>query len=192
MIDANDNPVVFSPSPGVTLHYCEDQEPAPIFVGSISDLDSLDYYALSVKISDPSDTGYEILDIDLTGVAALKHYDIATHTLFVIGTLSPSNYSAILSEVVYENVAKEFGGKDRQLDIYFETDEIPIPDIDPSHNYTTNSTLLLTHPELVEIFADLQYNVSLFTDVILILFTLVITGRQQYPDNVHSCIELCE
>ena len=172
MIDENDNPVVFSPSPGVTLHYCEDQEPAPIFVGSISDLDSLDYYALSVRISDPSDTGFEILDIDLTGVAALKYYDITTYTLFVIGTLSPYTYSSILSDVVYENVAKEFGGRDRNLNIYFETDEIPnIPDIDLSYNYTTNSALLITHPELVEIFAELQYNVSCLLLLLSSLFT---------------------
>ena len=187
--DENDNPIVFSPSPGVTPNYCEDQAPAPIFIGSISDLDSLDYYALSVRISDPYDIGDELLDVDLTGVAALKYYDVSTYTLFVIGTLSPYIYSTILSDVVYENVAKEFGGRYRNLDIYFETDEIPnIPDIDLSHNYTTNST------ELVEILVELQYNVRLLYCCYFhsYYYVLINTGKQQFTEHIHSCIELCE
>ena len=158
--DVNDNPTVFLPA-GVTLTYCEDQAPANIYIGNINDLDSLDYFGLSVKIINPLDTIYDILDVDLTGIAAIKYYDVATNTISVIGTLSRAIYEVILSLVRYENTAKEFTGCFRYFSIYFETDSVPyFLDIDPFLNSTINSTTLVDNSELASIFYDLAQNVS--------------------------------
>ncbi|KAI6660904.1 Lefftyrin [Oopsacas minuta] len=179
VLDVNDNPTNITSIPGIILHYCEDQEPAPIFIGTISDLDSLDYYGLSVMISNPINSGLEILDVDLTGIAALKYYDITTHSLFVIGTLSPDIYDTILSLVVYENLANEFTGTYRNLDIYIETDVITnIPDL-PSFNYTINPNTLIGNPELADIFDNLQQNVM---NIALFSTTLVLNCVNDAPE----------
>ena len=159
--DANDNPTEFSPT-GESLDYCEDQDPASIYRGNISDLDSLDYFGLAVKITNPLDSMYDILDVDLTGIAAIKYYDIATNTLAVIGTLSRDMYEIILSLVRYENTAKEFMGCFRYISIYFETDSFPNFDINPFINSTINFNTLMNNSELAAIFYEFELNVSSF------------------------------
>ena len=158
--DANDNPVVFYPV-GLVLHYCEDQDPAPIYIGTINDLDSLDYFGFSVKITNPLDSFYEILDVDLTGIAAIKYYDVANNTLSVIGTLSPALYEVVLTLVRYENTAKEFSGSYRNFSIYFQTDAVSyFLDLNPFFNKTINSTTLVDNSDLADLFYDLEQNVS--------------------------------
>ena len=158
--DANDNPtnVDVDPTP---LHYCEDQSPAPIFRGNISDLDTLDYYGLSVRVINGS--VYDVLDVDLTGIAALKYFNPLARILSVIGSLPPYVYQNILSLVLYENTAKELLGDKRYFDIYIESDTIPnlpIP-MPNSTNNTTNSSIL-QDTELATIFLNLESNASYF------------------------------